>query len=290
MPQQQPSAEGATARLIPDQVIKIAGRVADGSLTGKSITVEFQIDDENIALFLKRINDGNDEKTLEVLCGMLRFNPKILQNPLVFGTVYGLYQNPFLWRQSPGLAEKWVAEVSKAIAEGLTHGWSVEVTKPSVRRQGRPPVLFPHLYERDGWMPTADSMEDARDLYELLKLYEDLHERLRNCDNWKALSAEFRDHPTEVVEERAFDTEEVFDQFKAEHRWAGRILSKADYHRMVHDSFLEVIKNNSPRHALTCELLATLRYNRAPELDITASLIHSSIALAKKHRKQLANI
>jgi len=105
-----------------------------------------------------------------------------------------------------------------------------------------------------------------------------------------ALSAEFRDHPTEVVEERAFDTEEVFDQFKAEHRWAGRILSKADYHRMVHDSFLEVIKNNSPRHALTCELLATLRYNRAPELDITASLIHSSIALAKKHRKQLANI
>jgi hypothetical protein len=290
MAQQQSSAETATARLIPDQVIDIAGRVADGSLAGKPLTVKFQLDDESIALFLKSVNDGDDQETLEVLCRMLRFNPKILQHPLIFGTVYGLYQNPALWLQSPVLAEKWVAEASKAFAEGLTHGWSVEVTKPSLRRQGRPPVLFPHLYERDGWMPTAASMEDARDLYELLGHYEDLHERLRNCDNWKALSADFAEHPTEVVEERAIDTEEVFERFKSDHCWTGRALSKEHYRKMVHDSFLEVFKDNSPRHALTCELLATLHYNRNPEVAITASLIDSSIVLGKKHRKQLKNI
>ena len=160
-------AETDIPRLIPDYVVDAAKGVADGSLAGKTITREFQLDDENIALFLKSVNEGDDEKSLNMLCRFLRLNPKILLHPLISGTVYGLYQNPLLWMQSPALAEKKVAEVTKAIAEGLTHGWTVEVTKPSVLGQGRPPDMFPHLYERDGWMPTAASMEDSQDLFEL---------------------------------------------------------------------------------------------------------------------------
>jgi len=276
-------AETDIPRLIPDYVVDAAKGVADGSLAGKTITREFQLDDENIALFLKSVNEGDDEKSLNMLCRFLRLNPKILLHPLISSTVYGLYQNPLLWMQSPALAEKKVAEVTKAIAEGLTHGWTVEVTKPSVLPQGSPPKLFPHRKERDGWMPTAASMEDSQDLFELLGAYHDLHERLRKCGNWKALCALFRTNPEQVVEERAIDVHVAFEEFKRDRRWSGHPVSEADCRRMVHDCFYyELIKNNSPRYALTCELLATLHHRTPPEVKITASLIHSTIIAAKK--------
>ena len=169
---------------------------------------------------------------------------------------------------------------------GQTHGWRVKVTKPSVRGQGRPPDMFPHLYERDGWMPTAASMKDSQDLFELLGAYHDLHERLRKCGNWKALCALFRTNPEEVVEERAIDVHVAFEEFKRDRRWSGHPVTEADCRRLVQDCFyFELIKNNSPRHALTCELLATLHHPTPPEVKITASLIHSTIIAAKKLSK-----
>jgi hypothetical protein len=241
------------------------------------------------------VTDADETKALHTLERLLLRKPNLLAHPYVwdvFRHLYGVFSpaDPAL----PGRARRWLCTLVKAWATSVTLG-GVTVTlkdKPE-RSRGQSPQIFPHLDDRDGWLPTKQAHAEIRDAIAFQRHHSDLKDALAHCINWRAVPGQYdrridkNDYAgAEVVlREVASAVSPVFQSFKLQKNLEGKPITDAKLVEVVRDAF-DVRPGGNPRHRLACGLFATLVWTtvEGQELKLTQSLVESTLETLAKHR------
>lgn|SRR5262249_48589368 len=271
--------------LIPKNVREAARRLRAGGLES-TFQRTYAADDKPIVNFLKALNELPEPMALTRLAGLLKGCPIILGHPWVWDVFENLF---YKWAVDDDLHKyivDWQIELMKAWVQGMTLGLDVSIERTPSRRAGRPIELFPHILERDGWLMSHAATVDHRDAIRFLDLYEDLHYRLKSCNewSWKEIAQQFRQNPDQTVRMVSSDVEKRFEDFKKEWFLTSNIISESQLQQIVRGSLNQTHKKQPLRTDLVCELIATLRgIQDGNERTLTASLVHKTVATLRKH-------
>ncbi len=271
--------------LLAASVIEAAACLKDGTLAGRVIERQHAGDDPNVLPFLKGVADGDDTRAFLILGRLLRVDPRLIEHPYVSGQFQHLFT---VWDPSdPSLTDRageQLVSLVAAWAEGMTLGYKVTITKRGKERRGPPLSLFPHLDDRDGWLPTDQASQERRDADEFAKTYRELMERLKACVAWKRARLRYHGGKNPAwVYEVAERVGRAFEQYKREAGIEGQSLP-LERLREIARLGLSQRRRGNPRHKIACELLATLRFDtpaRVP-LKLTGSLVHHTLESLKK--------
>jgi hypothetical protein len=275
--------------LFPESVYEAAERLRQGTLQGEVIERRYTADEPSIRHLLATLNEAGGEAALAKLARLLRTYPMLLGHPYVWGLFSKLYYFATPYEEYNAYAQDQLVDLVKAWAEGMTSGYQVSITRPNAGR-GQSPQLFPHLGDADGWLPSEDANEDQRDAVVFRWAYDDLMARLKPCRPWRRDLHEFRDlhseqrDPAPLVQEVAEDVARVFERFQQDWRISTRPLAPTTLRGIVQRG-LAVPKGRNPRHAMTCALLATLRWmnHRGHMIKLTPSLMDSTLETLRKY-------
>jgi hypothetical protein len=275
--------------LFSDYVYDAAERLRQSCLQGEVIERRYAADERPILRFLETLNEAGEPAALTKLTGLLRIYPMLLMHPFVWNLFSNLYHFARPHEEYNAYAQDRLVELVKAWAEGMTFGYQVSITRPNAGR-GQSPQLFPHLGDRDGWLPSEEANEDERDAIVFRWAYDDLMARLKPCRPWRRDLHEFRDlHAQQrdlapLVQEVAEDIGRVLESFQQDWRSSTRPLAASTLQRIVHQG-LAVPKGRNPRHTMSCALLATLRWmnHRGHTIKLTPSLIDSTLETLRKY-------
>jgi hypothetical protein len=212
-----------------------------------------------------------------------------LVHPYIWGIIRNLYSGTWPSDEANQASFEWLIEVVKAGAEGMTVGYRAIITNPGRGRRGRTPELFPHIDDREGWLPTEEAGREYRDALQFQGVYEDLMIRLEACVRWKAVPQRYRkclkaQLPTaHLVREQAEKIGQAFEHFKSEWKIVNKPLSQEALHKIV-QAGLEVRKGGNPRHKIACGLLATLSWwnVQGQAIRLTPSLIERTLESLRK--------
>ena len=247
-------------RLFPDYVHTAADRLQQGSLQGELIERRLAADEPPILRFLETLHESGERQALARLARLLRNYPLMLAHPYIWGIIRNLYAGTWPSDEANQASFTWLIKLVEAWAEGMTLGYHVTITNPGRGRRGRTPELFPHIDDREGWLPTNEASRDYRDALEFQRVYEDLMTRLAACMRWKTERQRYRKRlkgqlpAAHLVREAAAKIGQAFEQFKQDWKITSSPLSEEVLIGIVRVG-LEVRKAGNPRHKVACGLL-----------------------------------
>ncbi len=261
-----------------------------GGLQGVLIEREFAADEPPILLFLETLHESGERQALTRLARLLRNYPLILAHPYAWGIIRNLYSGTWPSDEANQASFEWLTELVKAWAEGMTVGYRVTITNPGRGRRGRTPELFPHLDDREGWLPTDEAGKEYRDALQFQRVYKDLMARLEACVRWKTARQKYRkdlktQQPTaHLVRDAAGKVAQAFEQFKRDWKIVSNSLPEEALRKIV-QAGLEVRQGGNPRHKVACGLLATLTWwnIQGQAIKLTSSLVESTLDTLRKY-------
>jgi hypothetical protein len=169
-----------------------AERLHQRGLQGELIEQQFAADEPPILRLLETVYGSGERPALARLARLLRNYPLILAHPYIWGIIRNLYSGTWPSDEANQASFKWLIELVKAWSEGMTVGYRVTITNTGRGRRGRTPELFPHLDDREGWLPTEEAGREYRDALQFRRVYEDLMTRLEACVRWKTARQKYR--------------------------------------------------------------------------------------------------
>src|SRR5262245_27627645 len=145
-----------------------------------------------VKAFLRTLLEEDNEAALATLERYLVNDPLALDHPVVWSMIYSWFHFKTSYQgfmfANPDL-EKWLCRLVIAWAEGVTLG-EVKATcvQPhQAEKSGRPPLLFPALKERQGWLGSDAKRRAVSKSLQFLHDYENLHADLKALQ-WKTES------------------------------------------------------------------------------------------------------
>lgn len=279
------SEESALGVSVIAEEVRIAARsLAEGSLAGKTIERAYAADDRFVEPFLKAVSQGNEVQALGTLAVLLRSNPRLLEHPYVWGQFRHLFTvfHP-LFPEMTDQAQEQLVKLIEAWAEGMTIGWKVSITKPATGRRGQAPQYFPHLHDRDGWLPTEQAIKERQDAEEFVRVYDALKTRLSKGVGWKSLRRRYGPSQHGPVYRARDLVEAIFKKFKRDEGISQPPLGPQRLMEIARTGLKEP-KGRNPADRVARELLATLPWytTTGAVLTLTPSGIKSTLETLRK--------
>lgn len=137
--------------------------------------------------------------------------------------------------------------------EGISVGYEVSITNPRRGHGGRTADLFPHLDDRDGWLPTQEASREILDALEFKRAYDELTKYLQSCLSWRVIPRQYRERRKDgpqtayLVRKAAEKIAPAFERFKQDWKVPRPPLSEEVLHGIVRAG-LEVRRGGNPRH------------------------------------------
>jgi hypothetical protein len=270
--------------LIPPEVRDAALRLKDSQLQGQTIERVYAADDPNVLPFLEAVAQGNEQRALTTLRGLLAANPRLLEHPYVLAQFQRLFT---VWHPlDDDLTDRAKVELVKLVsawARGMTVGWKVSITKPVTGRRGQTAQYFPHLDDRDGWLPTEQASRERRDAEAFVSDHEELKARLREGVAWKALRSRYSESRPAPVYEVAETIGAIFETFTQERGIERPVLEQKKLAQIARAGLTEP-KGRNPSDRVARELIAALPWYTAQDatLKLTPSGIKSTLETLRK--------
>jgi hypothetical protein len=134
------------------------------------------------------------------LVRLLRNYPLMLAHPYIWGIIRNLYGGTWPSAEVNNASDERLIELAKAWVEGITVGYQVSITNPGRGHRGRTPDLFPHLDEREGWLPTQEASREYSDALQFRRAYDDLMQRLQSCLAWREVPRNYRQRRKDALQ------------------------------------------------------------------------------------------
>jgi hypothetical protein len=255
----------------PGYVHDAAQRLHDEGLQSEVVERQYAADEPPILRLLETLPEAGERQALARLARLLRNFPLMLAHPYVWGIIRNLHSGVWLSAEANQASLEWLIELVKGWAEGITCGYQVSITSPGRGRGGQTPQLFPHLDDREGWLPTEEAAKESRDAIQFRRAYDDLMKHLQPCLAWRTLPRDYRERTkrqlstTLLIREQAEKIRQAFEQFKQDWKIVHKPLAQEALQKIV-QAGLEVRKGGNPRHTVACELLVQLHARRCPIL------------------------
>jgi len=149
-----------------------AERLQQGGLQGQVIDRQFAADEGPVLRFLETLHESGEYAALTRLARLLRNYPLMLTHPYIWGIIRNLYGGTWPSAEVNKASDEWLIELAKAWVEGITFGYQVSISNPGRGHGGQTPALFPHLDDRDGWLPTREASREYSDALEFRRFYD----------------------------------------------------------------------------------------------------------------------
>jgi hypothetical protein len=280
--QTQPSAPYTIDGVpIPPIIADAARKLKDGVLNGKIWEVH-DAAEPGLLKFLSAFNQSDETAALKAVLGAVCCDTRLFDHPYVIALRHFLRENPAL---SDETRNHWQIALLETYGEHMFVGsYTVKISKIG-QPVGRPMTLFPQIKERDGSFPSAANRQQRAEAWTFVELYEEVHQSLdiyqpaeqeRNID-WQGMREDFESSPDKAVEVLAYDLKDFFTQFVSER--GIQLPTEPDCGVIATEGLTEAVENNSPRHKISCGLLASLPlpfYARSKE-KVDSGLIHKTL-------------
>ncbi|MBI4637613.1 MAG: hypothetical protein HY727_14805 [Candidatus Rokubacteria bacterium] len=270
--------------LIHPEIREAADKLRRGKLREQMVERRYAAADPNVLPFLKAVAEGDEQRALATLRGLLACNPRLLEHPYVFCQFRHLFT---VWHplhdDLTDRAKVELVNLVRAWARGMTLGWKVTITKPPTGRRGQAPQHFPHLDDRDGWLPTEEADKERRDAEEFVRAYKDLKARLSKGVPWKMLRHRYGPSRPGPLYNAADKIHFIFEDFKRAHNIDAPPLERKALTEIARAGLTEP-KRRNPADRAARGLVATLPwYNvKGVALTLTSSGIKSTLETLRK--------
>jgi hypothetical protein len=269
---------------IPPVIANAARKLKDGVLNGKIWEVH-DAAEPGLLKFLSAFNESDETAALNAVVGAVCCDTRLFDHPYVIALRHFLRENSAL---SDDLRNHWQIALLKSYAEHtLVGSYTVEISKIG-QPVGRPMTLFGEIKQTDGSFPSEANRQQRAEARWLVELFEEVHQSLeiyqpaeqdRNID-WHDLKVTFESSPdsaAETVKTLAYDLEDFFTKFVSERGL--QLKNEPDWKAIAMNGLSEAAKNNSPRHEVSCGLVAALDlllFARSKE-KVNSGLIHKTL-------------
>ncbi len=270
--------------LIAPEVRDAALRLKRRHLQGQTVDRLWAADHPHVLPFLKVVAQGDEHRALTTLRARIAGLPNLLEHPYVFlhfrhlFTVWDPIDDDFTDR-----AKVELVKLVSAWARGMTVGWNVSTTKPVTGRRGQVAQYFPHLDDRDGWLPTDLASRERRDAEAFMSSYKDLKARLGKGVAWKASRSPYKSMPAPLYSV-ATTIGEIFEAFNRAHSITRPALDRRTVIEIAQAGLREST-GRSPSDRVARELLATIPWYNAQDVTLTLTPSGSKSKLETLRKK-----